>query len=43
MRKKLLYSTIAALMIFPAISIAEENEEEKIKTLDEVAIDMLYL
>jgi len=38
MRKKLLYSTIAALMIFPAISIAEENEEEKIKTLDEVVV-----
>jgi outer membrane cobalamin receptor len=38
MNKKILYSTVAALMIFPAISMAEETEEQKIKTLDEVVV-----
>jgi outer membrane cobalamin receptor len=38
MNKKVLYSTVAALMIFPAISIAEEMEDQKIKTLDEVVV-----
>ena len=38
MNKKILYSTLAALMIFPAIALAEEIEEEKIKTLDEVVV-----
>jgi vitamin B12 transporter len=38
MRKKLFNSAIAALMIVPAISMAEESEEHKIKTLDEVVV-----
>ena len=38
MNKKIFYSTVAALMIFPAISMGEEPEEEKIKTLDEVVV-----
>jgi outer membrane cobalamin receptor len=38
MNKKILYSTVAALMIFPAIALAEEIEEQKIKTLDEVVV-----
>ncbi len=39
MNKKILYSTIAALMIFPVISMAEEkSDQEKIKTLDEVVV-----
>lgn len=38
MKKKLCYSTVAALMIFPAISLAEKSEESKIKTLDEVVV-----
>ena len=38
MNKTILYSTVAALMIFPAISMAEEMEEQTIKTLDEVVV-----
>ena len=38
MNKKILYLTVAALMIFPAIAMAEETEEGKIKTLDEVVV-----
>jgi iron complex outermembrane receptor protein len=38
MNKRLLYSTVAALMIFPAIAIAEKTEEQDIKTLDEVVV-----
>ena len=38
MNKNVLYSTVAALMIFPAISMAEEIEEQTIKTLDEVVV-----
>ena len=38
MYKKFLYSTIVTLMIFPAIPMAEEVEEQKIKTLDEVVV-----
>src|SRR5210317_1555370 len=38
MNKKLLYSTVAAVMLLPAVSTAEEPEEEKIKTLDEVVV-----
>ena len=38
MNKKILYSIVAALMIFPAIALAEETEEQKIKTLDEVVV-----
>ena len=38
MRKKFFYSALAALMIVPAISMAEEPEKQKIKTLDEVVV-----
>jgi len=39
MNKRIFYSTVAALMIFPAISMAEEeSDQEKIKTLDEVVV-----
>ena len=38
MRKKILYSTVAAFMVFPVISMAEESHEDKIKTLDEVVV-----
>ena len=39
MNKSVLYSTVAALMIFPAMSMAEEeSDQEKIKTLDEVVV-----
>ena len=38
MNKKILYSIVAALMIFPSIALAEETEEQKIKTLDEVVV-----
>jgi len=38
MKKRILYSTVAALMIFPAISMAEESEQNKITTLDEVVV-----
>lgn len=38
MRKKILYSTVAALMIFPSMLMAEESEDQKIKTLDEVVV-----
>ncbi|MFC1843591.1 TonB-dependent receptor [Thermodesulfobacteriota bacterium] len=38
MKKKIFYSTVAALMIFPAMLMAEEPEEQKIKTLDEVVV-----
>jgi iron complex outermembrane receptor protein len=38
MNKKIFYSSVAALLIFPALSLADEPEEEKIKTLDEVVV-----
>ncbi len=38
MKKRILYSTVAALMVLPAISMAAETEENKIKTLDEVVV-----
>jgi len=38
MKKEILYSAVAALMVFPAITIAEETKEQKIKTLDEVVV-----
>jgi len=38
MTKKTLYATVAALMIFPAVSAAAETEDSKIKTLDEVVV-----
>ena len=38
MKKKFLYSAMAALLILPAITMAEEIEEEKIKTLNEVVV-----
>ena len=38
MKKKFLYSAVAVLIIFPAITTAEEVEEQKIKTLDEVVV-----
>ena len=38
MKKMILYSTVAALMIFPAIALAEETEEQNIKTLGEVVV-----
>ena len=37
MNKKILYSAVAALMIFPAMATGEESVE-KIKTLDEVVV-----
>ena len=38
MNKKILYLTVAALMIFPAIALAEETDEQKIKTMEEVVV-----
>jgi len=38
MGKNILYSTVAVLMIFPSILMAEESEDQKIKTLDEVVV-----
>jgi hypothetical protein len=38
MNKKFLYYVVAALMISPAISMAEETDEQKIKTLDAVVV-----
>jgi iron complex outermembrane receptor protein len=38
MKKRVLYSTVAALMIFPSLAMADEAEQEKMKTLDEVVV-----
>lgn len=38
MKKRILYSTVAALMIFPCLAMADEAEQEKMKTLDEVVV-----
>jgi len=38
MRKRILYSTLAVLMVFPSIAMADATEEDKMKTLDEVVV-----
>ena len=38
MRNKSLYASIAALMLIPAIGAADEAEDKKMKTLDEVVV-----
>jgi hypothetical protein len=38
MKKKIIYAGIASLIFIPAISMAEEVEDQKIKTLDEVVV-----
>jgi outer membrane cobalamin receptor len=38
MKKKIFCSTVATLILFPVISMAEESEEQKIKTLEEVVV-----
>ena len=38
MKKRILYSTVATLVIFPAIAMADEAEQEQMKTLDEVVV-----
>jgi len=38
MKKRILYSTAAVLMIFPCFAMADEAEQEKMKTLDEVVV-----
>lgn len=38
MKKRIIYSTVAALMIFPCFAMADEAEQEKMKTLDEVVV-----
>jgi len=38
MEKKILYSGLIALMLFPVVSIAEEVQEKKMATLDEVVV-----
>ncbi len=38
MKKRILYSTAAVLMIFPCFALADEAEQEKMKTLDEVVV-----
>ena len=38
MKKRIFYAALAALLILPAVSMAEETETDKIKTLGEVVI-----
>ena len=38
MKKRVFYSTVVAFMIFPALTMADESEQEKMKTLDEVVV-----
>ena len=38
MKKRIINSTVAALMIFPCLVMADEAEQEKMKTLDEVVV-----
>jgi len=38
MKKRMLYPTVAALMILPAYAMADEAEQKKMKTLDEVVV-----
>jgi outer membrane cobalamin receptor len=38
MKKKIIHASVAALLLFPFLSNAQEAEETKIKTLDEVVV-----
>jgi outer membrane cobalamin receptor len=38
MKKTILNSTVAALMLLPSLSVADEAEEQNMKTLDEVVV-----
>jgi iron complex outermembrane receptor protein len=38
MKKRLFYSTVAAFMIFPSLAMADEADQKKMKTLDEVVV-----
>jgi len=38
MKKRVFYSTVVVFMIFPALAMADESEQEKMKTLDEVVV-----